>query len=167
MKFKPIDYETLEVAPALPAKQQARLLMEAIAVLHQRGYGRLKLYSYVKNGLGAWRHWIFASDEFPDSIMAWSGPKSGGSLPGMAIFSGVTVDEVVESILSRHRLIFQAARGQDAEYEAWYKRMLDDYPDGILEMESPYWARIIDFGDIKLPALKAWTMPKPTPLAPK
>ena len=42
--------------------------MEAVAVLHARGYGLLKLYCYVKEGLGQWRHWLFASDAFPHGL---------------------------------------------------------------------------------------------------
>lgn len=167
MKFTPVKCDDLEIPHALPVKHQARLLMEAVGVLHQRGYGRLKLYCYVKGGLGAWRHWIFASDVFPDSIAAWPGKKSGGSLPGMALFTGVTIDEVAENILSRHPALSESARGRDAVYVDWYKKMLSDYPDGILEMESPYQASIIDCGDIKLPALKAWTRPPPTPISPE
>lgn len=83
------------------ARQDARLLMEALAVLHQRGYGRLKLHCYIKEGLGVWRHCVFASDEFPDNIQAWPGPRCHGSIPGHAAFDGGTVEEVAESVLSR------------------------------------------------------------------
>lgn len=147
----------------MQATQQARLLMEALAVLHQRGYGRLKLYCYVKEGLGAWRHWIFASDEFPNSIGAWDGPKRGGSLPGMACFEGVTADDVADDILSRYPRLAEAARGQDEVYVSWYMQMLADYPEGILEMESPYRATITGYGGIELPVLKVWTKPEPSP----
>lgn len=147
----------------MSSRQQARLLMEALAVLHQRGYGRLKLFCYIKGGLGAWRHWLFASDEFPNNVVAWQGPKHGGSLPGWAIFSGTTAQEVADDILSRYPHLAQAARGKDEVYVSWYQQMLADYPDGILEMESPYRASISDFGDITVPALKAWTKPPPTP----
>ena len=145
--------------------QQARLLMEALAVLHQRGYGRLKLYCYVKEGLGAWRHWVFASDEFPDNIWAWAGQKCGGSLPGMALFHGFTVEEVAESVLSRCPAVAEAARGQDENYVAWYREMLAAHPDGILVMESPLRASILGYGDVKVPTLKAWMRPPPTPMS--
>lgn len=147
----------------MSSRQQARLLMEALAVLHQRGYGRLKLFCYVKDGLGAWRHWIFASDEFPNNIVAWQGPKQGGSLPGWGIFSGATAEEVADDILSRHPHLAEAARGRDDVYVSWYQQMLADHPEGILEMESPCRASIDGFGRLTLPALKAWTKPLPTP----
>lgn len=148
-------------------RQQARLLMEALAVLHQRGYGRLKLYCYVKEGLGAWRHWVFASDDFPDNIWAWPGPKCHGSLPGIAQVDGVTVEEVAESVLARCPDVAKAARGQDENYVAWYREMLATYPDGILEMESPFRASIIGYGDVIVPALKTWTSPPQTPMSPE
>jgi len=147
--------------------QQARLLMEALAVLHRRGYGRLKLYCYVKEGLGVWRHSVFASDEFPDSILAWRGRKFSGSLPGWASFDGETVEEVAESILARHQTVAEAARGHDESYVAWYREMLATYPDGILEMESAHSASICGYGDIRLPMLKAWTKPPPVPISPE
>lgn len=151
----------------MAAEQQARLLMEALAVLHQRGYGRLKLYCYVKEGLGAWRHWVFASDEFPDSIWAWPGPKCHGSLPGMAIFDGVSVEEVAESVLARCPNVTEAARGHDESYVTWYREMLAAHPEGILEMESAHRASILGYGDVRLPTLKAWTNPPPTPISPE
>jgi hypothetical protein len=144
-------------------KQEARLLMEALAVLHQRGYGRLKLYCYIKEGLGVWRNCVFASDEFPDSIQAWPGPKCHGSIPGHSKFEGGTVEEVAESVLARcGNAVAEAARGHDESYVTWYREMLAAYPDGILQMESAHRAHILDYGDIGLPALKAWTEPPPT-----
>jgi len=151
----------------MDARQQARLLMEALAVLHRRGYGRLKLYCYVKEGLGAWRHWVFASDEFPDSIGAWRGPQRSGSYPGMTTFDGGTAEEVAESILARCRDVVEAAHGHDESYVAWYREMLANYPDGILVMESAHSASIYDYGDIRLPTLKAWTKPPPVPISPE
>ena len=139
--------------------------MEALAVLHQRGYGRLKLYCYVKEGLGAWRHWVFASDEFPDNIWAWAGPKCHGSLPGMSPFQGFTVEEVAESVLARCPDVAEAARGHDENYVAWYRQMLAAHPDGILAMESPLRASILGHGEVKVPALKAWMSPPPTPMS--
>jgi len=151
----------------MDARQQARLLMEALAVLHRRGYGRLKLYCYIKEGLGAWRYWVFASDEFPDSIGAWRGPKRSGSLPGMTTFDGGTAEEVAESILARCRNVVEAAQGHDESYVAWYREMLATYPDGILEMESAHSASIDGYGDIRLPTLKAWTKPPPALMSPE
>lgn len=140
--------------------------MEALAALHQRGYGRLKLYCYVKEGI-AWRYWVFASDDFPDDIGAWPGPKCHGSLPGIAQFGGVTVEEVAESVLKRCPDIAEAARGQDENYVAWYRDLLAAHPDGILEMESPFRASIMDYGEVIVPALKTWISPPLLPMSPE
>ena len=146
----------------MSSQQLARLLMEALAVLHQQGYGLFKLSCYVKDGIGAWRHCIFASEEFPDNVGAWLGPKQGGSLPGWGIFSGSTPEEVADNILERYPRLAEAARGQDEVYVSWFQQMLADYPDGVLEMESPDRASIYGVGSIALPALKAWRKPPPT-----
>ena len=140
-------------------KHQARLIMEAVALLHQRGYGRLKLYCYFKEGLGAWRHWVFASDEFPDSVEAWVGPKSRGSLAVQESFQDFTVEEVAESILARWPDVAEAARGQDKNYVVWYRELLAAHPVGILEMESPLRASIFGYGEVEVPELKVWMRP--------
>jgi hypothetical protein len=146
-------------------KHQARLTMEAVALLHQRGCGRLKLYCYIKEGLGAWRHWVFASDEFPDDVVTWAGPKSHGSLPGQESFHGFTVEEVAESILAQCPDVAEAARGQDESYVVWYREMLAAHPDGVLEMESPLRASILGYGEVKVPELKAWMRPPRTQMS--
>lgn len=117
-------------------KQQARLIMEAVALLHQRGFGRLKLFCYVKEGLGAWRHGLFASDTFPGSIEDLPKPKAIGSLPGMAIANGDSPEEVADDIVSKHPELANAALGSDHVYVEWYGRMIAEHPHGILEMES-------------------------------
>jgi len=139
--------------------------MEAVAVLHRRGYGRLKLYCYVKEGLGAWRHWVIASDAFPDNIWAWDGPKCQGSLPGMSPFQGQSAEEVAESVLARCPALVEAARGKDEIYVAWFDELLAAHPDGILEMESPLRASIVGDGEVSVPELKAWTSSPPTPMS--
>jgi hypothetical protein len=148
--------------------QQARLVMEALAVLHKRGYGHLKLYCYVQDGLGAWPHWVFASDEFPDNIRAWPGPKCFRNFHGAVEFNGGTAEEVADSVLAQCPNVAEAARGHDEIYVTWYREMLAAYPDGILEMVSAHRARIYDCDDeVRLPTLKAWTNPPPTPLSPE
>lgn len=145
------------------AERQARLVMEAVAVLHDRGYGLLKLYCYIKEGIGEWRHWVFASDAFPRGILFWPGTMVEGSIPSWRRFGGMTAEEVAVSMLERAPEVLEAAHGEDIAYVNWYREMLLAYPDGILEMESPYKAKTMQYGEIPLPALKAWEPPVPSP----
>lgn len=138
------------------AEEQARLIMEAVAVLHARGYGLLKLYCYVKDGLGAWRHWIFASDAFPTDIWHWPGPSAHGSLPGFELFEGNTPEEVADSMLHEAPQVLDAARGQDATYVNWYREILLAYPEDVLAMEAPSIAAMLRHGPVVVPKLKAW-----------
>lgn len=149
---------------AQSAERQARLVMEAVAVLHARGYGLLKLFCYVKEGLGQWRHWIFASNAFPKYyISTWPGKAAHGSIPSFPKFAGSTAQEVADSMLEQAPQVLEAARGEDNVYVSWYRDMLLAYPDAILEMESPSNARIIGHGEISLPLLKGWVAPVPSP----
>lgn len=116
---------------------RARMLMDAVAELHRRGHGRLKLFAYVKEGLGVWRHWLFASDAFPSSAAELPRPLAHGSLPGGAIANGSTASELADAIVTSFPDLVAAATGDDAEYVEWYRRMLEAEPDGVLEMESP------------------------------
>jgi hypothetical protein len=125
--------ESMHMSP----KQHARLIMEAVALLHQRGFGRLKLFCYVKEGLGAWRHGLFASDTFPESIRDLPEPNATGSLPGMAVANGDSPEEVADDIVSKHPELANAALGSDHVYVEWYGRMIAEHPQGVLEMESP------------------------------
>lgn len=142
---------------------QARLLMEAIAILHTRDYGLLKLFSYVKNGVGAWRHWIFASAVFPYNIWDWPGATAHGSLPGLAFCEGSTAEDVAESIKSYAPDLMEAARGNHRIYVDWYRNVLQTYPHGILIMESPKRAEILGRGVIQTPPLQGWRITPPTP----
>ncbi len=137
--------------------------MEAVAVLHARGYGLLKLCCYIKEGLGQWRHWVLASDAFPENMGLWEGVQVRGSIPGWPAFEGRTAQEVANSILATQPELLEAGRGEDEIYVRWYRNMLVAYPDGILEMESPWKASIFGRGEIPLPAIKAWTPPRKSP----
>lgn len=160
---KSSQLEASAVTNVQSAKRQARLVMEAIAVLHARGYGLLKLYCYVKEGLGQWRHWIFASDAFPDSIGRWPGVSAHGSIPSWSLFDGSTAHQVADSMLAHAQEVLEVARGQDDVYVNWYREMLLAYPDEVLVMESPRRAEILGRGKIQLPQLKEWIAPIPSP----
>lgn len=106
--------------------------MEAVAVLHARGYGRLKLFCYIKEGLGAWRHGLFVANSFPHHVDG----ISVGSIPGWPLATGQTAEEVADAIIAKRPELLQSALGTDAAYVSWYKSMLARYPKGILQMES-------------------------------
>lgn len=118
------------------AGRAGRAIMEAVAVLHDRGYGRLKLFCYVKEGLGAWRHQLFAGDRFPPQGAPLPRPVAGGSLPSWPVARGATAEQVADAVLAAHPGLAAAAVGADDAYVAWYREMLVAHPVGALEMES-------------------------------
>ena len=150
------DYPQLA---AQPAHRAARLLMEAVAVLHQRGAGQLKLCCYVKEGLGAWRHWVFASDMFPVNIRDWPGPSVHGSFPGLSSVQGSSAEEIADWLMAQRPEVIEAGHGQDETYVTWYRSLLATYPDGVLEMETPFHAAIVGRGAVAVPVLRAWHRP--------
>jgi hypothetical protein len=121
---------------------QARLLMQAVALLHARGFGRLRLYGYVKEGLGVWRHVLFAADTLPASIGRLPLPCVHGSLPGEAVSPATTAEAVADDITARFPELLEAARGEDAPWVQWYRELLAAHPHGVLELESPHEARM-------------------------
>lgn len=143
-------------------KNLARLVMEAIAVLHAEGYGLLKLSCYVKEGLGAWRYFVFGSDSFPENVWVWPGAKVVGSIPNDPALVGDTAQEIAGSIHAQYQEILDAAHGEDDTYVNWYRKILAAFPAGILEMESPGKVAIIGHGKIAVPSLKVWKAPRPS-----
>lgn len=139
-----------------PPEQQARHIMEAIALLHRRGFGRLKLFCYIKEGLGAWRHGLFASNTFPESMRDLPGPNATGSLPGAAVAEGGSPEEVADDIVLKYPELADAALGSDPEYVAWYERLITAHPQGVVEMESPHVA-IIEGVHVQPPVVGAHT----------
>lgn len=115
---------------------QARLLMEMVAELHQRGYGKLKLSCYVKEGIGAWRNTLFAADR-------WQGRHYDDEVFGWEITNATDPQQAADEFMKSESEFLQAAQGHDPVYEAWYAKMLAfSAPDGILEMERPAGALI-------------------------
>jgi hypothetical protein len=110
--------------------------MEAVAILHSRGFGRLKLLSYFKEGIGAWRHCLFASDNFPSGLYETPEPKALGSLPNPPLAIGSTAEQVADNIALKYPDICDAATGQDENYVNWYRTILKEYPGELLIMES-------------------------------
>lgn len=145
------------------AETQARHIMEAVGILHSRGYGLLKLVSYIKEGLGQWRYFLFAGDAFPYNIGSWPGPRIWGSIPSFHRLDGDTSAEVAAFIEEQGVNLLSAAKGSDPIYVNWYAEILQRHPLDVLLMESPDRARMLHHGWIPVPPLKRWTAPNPTP----
>jgi len=132
------------------AEHDACLVMETVAELHGRGYGRLKLFSYIKEGLGAWRHWFFAGDTFPTQSSDIPEPFVHGSIPWLTTptVSGTSPSDAADRFIIAHPDLMARANGYDDVYVPWYGELLASGVQGVLEMESPMEAR---FGSRKVP----------------
>ena len=130
----------------------ARLVMETVAELHKRGYGRLKLFCYIKEGIGAWRHWLFASDGFPGDVSDLPRTALHGSIPWLwtPTVVGNSAAEAANNFMEANPELAAEAQGVDANYTQWYSEMLRSKPLGILEMESPNMA-MLDGQEIDTP----------------
>lgn len=124
-------------------REQARLIMETIGVLHQEGYGLLKLYCYVKEGMGRWTYIVFAGDRLPPSSYHVPPEHIFGSLMSYDLCDCVeSVDDVL-TIFRGYSNVLELAKGSDPVYVAWYADMLvKTAPVGVLEMEGPHAAFI-------------------------
>ena len=130
------------------AERQARRFIEAVSALHEAGYGRLRLLCYIKEGLGAWRHRLFAADEF-EIMGSTSTPLA--SLPGWPLVRGESIQEIMDNLQTQYPALLEQARGEIGEYAVWLKQILASYPEGILEMETPYEARLLEGGPLPAP----------------
>ncbi len=117
--------------------------MEAVALLHDEGYGRLKIYCYIKSGLGAWRHYLFAADRFLQRISDLPKPIASGSLPDWPIAAGSTAELIAKSLLEKFPELLHAAVGEDSTYTNWYRLLLQQYPTSVLLMERQDIARLL------------------------
>jgi hypothetical protein len=134
------------------ARDDARLVMETIAELHRRGYGRLKLFSYTKEGISAWRHCLFASDQFPQSLSDLPKARVFSSIPWFSTptVQGRSAADAADKFIAKNPELMSAAHGVDPAYVAWFANMLEANPNGILDMESPFEA-FVDGSPIEAP----------------
>lgn len=125
-----------EPSETLTPYKQARVLIEAVAVLHERGYERLHLVSYVKEGLGAWRHMLFAADSYLPQSGPLPEPIARGSLPGLAIARGETPEEMADDLERRYPELIAASRGSLPKHVRWYRELLQAHPGRAFELEN-------------------------------
>lgn len=127
----------------------SRIVFEAIGLLHKLGHGRLKIYSYLKEGLPSRRFLLFAADRLPRFMNdAKRYPNIFGVIGGGSpIMQGDTPEEAAQDFIARHTDFLEQARGEDPVYVQWYAEMLQlTAPDGLLEMESSNRAEIHGHG---------------------
>lgn len=124
--------------------------MEAVGELHRRGYGRLKLYCYIKEGLGRWRHILVAADDFPSDPLRMP-PECVLFGPADEAYGCDFTDPVaLADSFEGDRDFFSLARGLDEAYVTWYREMLEQTaPWGIVTMESPDKASFYYYGGMK------------------
>lgn len=121
-------------------EMRARRLMEIIGELHKLGYGKLKLYSYIKEGMGRLQFIFFVDEKLPSSlqeakqrIFHWSTYP----LPDYPDLS-LPPHEAAKDFVTHHSDSIEAARGMDSVYVEWFAKMLKlTAPFGTLIMEFP------------------------------
>ena len=111
--------------PQRTNEQHARHIVEAISKLHLQGFGRLRLLCYVKEGLPAWRHLLFASERFERGTFV----TSLFSVPTNPISIAPSPESIAREIQSSHPEVLKEARGPFDEYCAWLKKLIEDNPD--------------------------------------
>lgn len=122
----------------------AQFVMNVVAELHRLGYGRLKLFAYLSS-IGAWRHALFASGSFPNSVTELPDAHLFGSYPWLAqpTVEGKSVQAAARRFIKRNPDIAEQALGRDDFYVTWYKWALKIAGGhGVMEMESPLRAQI-------------------------
>jgi len=116
------------------AKRHAFTIVAAVSRLHGAGYGRLRILCYVKDGISAWRHRLFASDGFnPDDAPG----TFLYSLPGRGIATGKNSRAIAAKLLKEFTELMQEAQGPSDSYAVWLRSLLVQHPGAVFEMEEP------------------------------
>jgi hypothetical protein len=127
--------------------------MEAVGELHGRGYSRLKLYCYIKEGLGRWRHILVAADDFPEEPLQLPGECVLFEPADFAFRRDFTDPFALADDFESQHSFFSHARGLDEAYVTWYREMLEQTaPWGIIMMESPDRASFYYHGGMRVRA---------------
>jgi len=125
-------------------EQHARHIVEAVSKLHSQGFGRLRLFCYVKEGLPAWRHLLFVSEFFQRGTCA----TPLFSVPTNPISLADNSEAIAKEIKDYHPDLIEQARGPFDDYCAWFKKIIEFYPNETFEMED---ASIASMGSKRLP----------------
>jgi hypothetical protein len=107
----------------MQSEQLAHAILQAVAHLHQCGYGRLRIKCYVKEGISAWRHQLFVSDSYDTN----EGPSTAMyTIPGRPIEVGSNFQEIAEKIVARHPELIKEAIGPSNTYTVWLQNLIID-----------------------------------------
>lgn len=123
----------------MKARHHAFAILAAVSRLYHAGYGRLRIRCYVKEGLGAWRHCLFASDEFNTADRCATDLYS---LPGYPIADGRGSRAIAAELVTHYPRILEAAKGPPGEYATWLKQLLLLHPGCVFQMETPEYATV-------------------------
>lgn len=121
-----------------------QLVLDVIARLHSKGFGRLKLICYTKDGVGAWRYLVFAADDFPDGRIHSNIPQPlvRGSYPDWKLIQDTDVEAAAASFAAENQELMRAAQGSDVVYTEWFSSVAALARGARLEMERADLARI-------------------------
>ena len=123
-------------------RKNPRFVMEMIKELHNLGYEKIRLYCYIKEGLGEWRHFIFAHDYLPSTEYNYPEPNVDADY---ALSGSKTPRDAALKFISINPEISLAGKGKDPFYRAWYSALLERCgPGSVMEMESAKGAIIRD-----------------------
>lgn len=114
--------------------KHAYAIVTAVSRLHQAGYGRLRILCYVKEGLGVWRHRLFASDGFDRESESMTRLYS---LPGRPIADGRDSRAIAAELVVQYPGLMAEAKGPPGDYAFWLRRLLLRHPGCVFEMEAP------------------------------
>lgn len=131
-------------------------LIEAINILHQRGYELIRVFPSVAPSGCYWRCFISTKDNFdktygikPEPIINKEGVyySTGALYEYFENFKGkrASLDNIADELLKRFPFLETKGKGQDPDYMLWFQKFLsnvksgnlpyvmDDYFDGIKE----------------------------------
>jgi hypothetical protein len=117
----------------------ARKLILATALLHDRGYGALRLKAGMSPSGGHWRYSL-------KSKTGAIGP--GGSLTGQKAFDWgdteqTTPEELATLIEEKYPELMEGSRGEDPAYAAWLKEIIaESEPEGLFIEFWDSWEKI-------------------------
>ena len=128
----------------LNQREYQQLVLDMIVTLHKKGYGLLKLLCYTKEGLGAWRHMVFAADTFPDGRIRANipEPKVFCSFRDMPLARHIDPETSGILFLASNSELGQRAIGNDSRYTSWFSSIAMIQANGVFEMERPHLATL-------------------------
>jgi len=114
-----------------------RKLIEAVLLLHKRGYGKLRLEAGLSPSGGHWRYRLHATDSKVRGRHGSLGDNTEFDWGGVA---NENPAELADSIMHDLPDLMAAAKGQDTAYEEWLSEIAaESAPDGLfIELWDSY-----------------------------